>query len=171
MIFTLDPGSTNIGWALTDSKSTLTVGYGVFDYPVEKDWPFNQKINHRVKLFSEALKDLFEFSLNSPTHIVWEVVPGGGGAYGQKDAVVAMATTLKVITFQRNLPWSGYVPRSWHAKYLPGLKKVTKKDVKEKVLDVQNSLVKIPSNLPPDTYDAIAIGQVAVYDRDIVWQN
>jgi len=158
MIFCLDPGSSRIGWAIVDFDETIvslgSIGPGK---GLGNNIPFNLKMNHIIK----SLLDFYEDLLDNKdiSHVAWEIVPSFG-AMAQRELVQASATTLKVLAFQRGLPYQQFTPRSWHKDFM-GVAKVTKQEVKAKVLEHSKVLSPLPDDAPFDTYDAIAIGIMA----------
>jgi len=169
MILSLDPGSSRIGWALTSFNGDIaSLGFISPVNDSNKNIPFNKKMNHIIK----SLLDYFEDLLDNKgvTHVAWEIVPSFG-AMAQRELVQASATTLKVLTFQRGLPYQQFTPRAWHKEFV-GKASCTKDEVKELVLT--NNLTRpednqLPTDAPYDVYDAIAIGLVA--GRKNSWQH
>jgi len=156
LILSLDPGSARIGWALT-TLDGRNVDYG-FLSPIEdvpKKWPFNQRMN----LLIRRLIPEFELLLNRTTHVAWEIVPSFG-QMAQRELVQATATTLKVLTFIHGKPYQQFTPQAWHKQFV-GKAKCTKDEVKSCVLLDDTISCNIESDLPYDTYDAIAIGVTA----------
>ena len=161
MILSLDPGSSRIGWAITSFNGDI-VSLG-FISPVNesnKNIPFNKKMNLLIKSLLEHFGDLLDN--RDITHVAWEIVPSFG-AMSQRELVQASATTLKVLTFQRGLPYQQFTPRDWHKKF-SGKASCTKDEVKELVLSHnlrRSEDNQLPTDAPYDTYDAIAIGLTA----------
>ena len=158
MILSLDPGSAKIGYALTNSNGAV-VRTGVLS-PIEgiaKSAPFNLRMNALIR----SLIDIFESLIQEykVTHVAWEIVPSFG-AMASRDLVQATAVTLKVITFQHELPYQHFTPQSWH-KELLGNAKVTKDEVKSWVKDNVHIIMVAEGKSTYDMYDAIAIGQLA----------
>lgn len=156
MILSLDPGSSKIGWAVTDSQG-IPQSYGLLSpiYDVPKSLGFNLKMNLLVKrlivIFSEIIQ------IHKVTHVAWEIVPSFG-TMANRDLVQATAITLKVLTFQNKLPYQQFTPQTWHRDLL-GDPKVTKDQVKSWVNE--NFTLYLDSKTPYDVFDAIAIGQTA----------
>lgn len=154
MIFSLDPGVSKIGWAITDSDGN-TVAYGLETDPCP-EYDFNKRmnalINYLIFFYSRQLD-------NKITHVAWEIVPAFANM-NNKDLVQATANTLKVLTFQRDLYYKGYQPREWH-KTFTNNPNCSKNDVKNKVLRLEE----ISDKLSYDVYDAIAIGKVAAKNK------
>jgi len=150
LIFSLDPGVTKIGWALTNLQGK-TIDYGLETDPCPEE-PFNKRmnalINYLIKFYNKQLN-------RGVKHVVWEVVPSFA-RMNNKDLVQATANTLKVLAFQRKLMYNEYQAREWHGLFLNN-PNCTKEEVKEKVLKLEN----IPTKQTYDVYDAIAIGKVA----------
>lgn len=160
MILSLDPGSSKIGWALTNSQGQTTK-YGLLS-PIQdapKSLAFNLKMNLLVRRLIQEFKTLIEE--NEVTHVAWEIVPSFG-QMANRDLVQATAITLKVLTFQKQLPYQHFTPQTWHRELL-GDPKVTKEEVKSWV--EQNTILLLDVKMSYDVFDAIAIGQTA-YRRD-----
>jgi len=160
VILSLDPGSSKIGWSLTSHSGKL-VDYGFLSpiAEVPKSMQFNQKMN----LLTRRLIPEFEVLLDRSTHVAWEIVPSFG-QMAQRELVQATASTLKVLTLKRDYAYQQFTPQNWH-KLFVGKGKCTKNEVKSLVLENKDLLYTgetLPSDLPFDVYDAIAIGQVAV---------
>lgn len=159
LIFSLDPGVTKIGWALTDFNGN-TVDYGLETDPCP-DEPFNKRmnalINYLIFFYSRQLD-------RNVKCVTWEVVPSFA-RMNNKDLVQATANTLKVLAFQRNLFYHEFQAREWH-KILLDNPSCTKDEVKTKVLSLDDNL---PSKLKYDVYDAIAIGKVAAQHN--TWES
>ena len=164
MILSVDPGSSKIGWAIVDLDETIvslgSIGPGK---GLGNNIPFNLKMNHIIKSLLDFYEDLLDN--RDITNVAWEIVPSFG-AMAQRELVQASATTLKVLTFQRGLPYQQFTPRSWHKDFM-GVAKVTKEEVKQKVLEWPKTANPLPTDAPYDTYDAIAIGLTAA--RKNVW--
>jgi len=158
LIFSLDPGVSKIGWALTDLDGN-TVEYGLETDPCP-DYDFNKRMNALINYL------IFFYSRQLDKHVTcvaWEVVPSFA-RMNNKDLVQATANTLKVLAFQRNLLYYGYQPREWHNLFLEN-PNCSKTDVKNKVLELEN----ISNKLSYDVYDAIAIGKVAAANKK--WES
>jgi Holliday junction resolvasome RuvABC endonuclease subunit len=158
LIFSLDPGVTKIGWALTNLYGK-TIDYGLATDPCP-DEPFNKRMNALINYL------IFFYSSHLDRNVkcvVWEVVPSFA-KMRNKDLVQATANTLKVLAFQRNLLYSEYQAREWHKLFLNN-PNCTKEEVKAKVLELEE----IPKNKPYDVFDAIAIGKVAA--RQNKWES
>lgn len=153
VILSLDPGSSKIGWALTTSSGE-TSDYG-FLSPLE-EVPKTIPFNHRMNLLVRRLILPFKEKVNKADYVAWEIVPSFG-QMSQRELVQATAITLKVITFQKKLPYQQFSPQGWHKEFLDK-GKCTKKEVKDRVLFFDKE---IEDDLPFDVYDAIAIGKVA----------
>jgi Holliday junction resolvasome RuvABC endonuclease subunit len=158
MILSLDPGSSKIGYAITNENGTV-VRTGVLS-PIEdvsKSAPFNLRMNALIRRLIVIFQDLIEEY--KVTHVAWEIVPSFG-AMANRDLVQATAITLKVITFQKKLEYQHFTPQSWH-KELLGNAKVTKDEVKSWVKDNVHIIMVAEGKSSYDMYDAIAIGQLA----------
>lgn len=161
MILSLDPGSSKIGWAITTFDGDI-VSFGLLS-PINtsnKNIPFNKKMNILIKNLLDFFDEIFH-NYNI-TNVAWEIVPSFG-KMAQRELVQATATTLKVLTFQRDLTYQQFTPGSWHKKFT-GKTTCTKEEVKEIVL--RHNLERpednqLPVDAPYDTYDAIAIGLTA----------
>lgn len=157
LIFSLDPGVSKMGWALTNYDGK-TIDYGFWTDPLNAKFAFNKRMNRQI----HALITHFTTQLDKNVkRVVWEVVP----AFGQmqnKDLVQATCITLKVLTFQRGLEYQEYQARSWHKLFL-GKASCTKEEVKSKVLESES----ISDDVTYDVYDAIAIGKVSA--REDKW--
>ena len=155
MILSLDPGSSKIGWCLTDSNG-VPQEFGLLSPigEVKKKLPFNIKMNLLIRRLIPEFESILDRGV---THVAWEIVP----AFGQmahRELVQATATTLKILSIQRELPYQQFTPQSWH-KSLLGRGKVTKEEVKSWV--IENNVLLLDVKTSYDVFDAIAIGQVA----------
>ena len=160
MILSLDPGSSKIGWAITNFNGDI-VDFGLFNVLNEsnKDIPFNKRMNILIKSLIEKFTGLLDRGI---TNVVWEIVPSFG-RMASRELVQATAITLKVLTFQRKLDYQQYTPGYWHKKFTDNTK-CTKSEVKAIVLEENLSRKRdeqLPVDAPYDVYDAIAIGLVA----------
>ena len=158
LIFSLDPGVSKIGWALTNLNGK-TIDYGLLTDP-QPDLPFNKRMNSLINYLIFFYSNTFDRGVK---YVVWEVVPSFA-RMNNKDLVQATANTLKVLAFQRNLEYHEYQAREWHNLFL-GEPNCTKEDVKNKVLSLEN----IPLKQKYDVYDAIAIGKVAAANN--IWES
>ena len=158
LIFSLDPGVTKIGWALTNLNGK-TIDYGLISDPCP-DEPFNRRmnalINYLIFFYSQQLDRHVEY-------VSWEVVPSFA-RMNNKDLVQATANTLKVLAFQRKLNYHEYQAREWHKVFI-GKPDCNKEEVKAKVLELEE----LSSKHKYDVYDAIAIGKVAAQEN--TWEN
>jgi Holliday junction resolvasome RuvABC endonuclease subunit len=151
----LDPGSSKIGWSIIgEDKTVLDCGFlsPVSDTP--KSFPFNLKMNLLIRRLIPFFTGLLK--KHKVTRVAWEIVPSFG-QMSQRELVQATATTLKILTIQKGLPYQHFTPQSWHKKCL-GQGKVTKTEVKSWVLENNPLLL---DDMPFDVYDAIAIGLTA----------
>lgn len=158
-IFSLDPGSVNIGGAIV-SNGEPTQLFKIKGIPsrtpgIKKS--FNDDMNLLIQTTLPQFEEIIED--NKVTHVVWEIPPGFG-AMNQREMVQSVCTTLKVITFQRGLYYNHFTPNYWHFQLLGKSKNVTKKDVREELIRRHSEIAKF-SYLPPDPFDAAAIGIVA----------
>lgn len=156
MILSLDPGSSKIGWAVINDNG-LPIDYGllspVTDAP--KKLGFNLKMNLLIRRLIPVFEDILE--RHKITHVAWEVVPSFG-SMANREHIQATATTLKVLSLKRKLPYQQFTPQSWHKKALDN-SKCTKDEVKSWVLGNNTLLLNV--EMTYDVYDAIAIGLVA----------
>jgi Holliday junction resolvasome RuvABC endonuclease subunit len=158
LIFSLDPGVSKIGWALTnlDGKN---IDHGLISDPCP-DETFNKRMNAHINYL------IFFYSRQLDRHVkyvTWEVVPSFA-RMKNKDLVQATANTLKVLAFQRKLFYHEYQAREWHKLFI-GEPNCTKDEVKNKVIELEN----ITDKYTYDVYDAIAIGKVAAKENK--WEN
>ena len=158
LIFSLDPGVTKIGWALTNLDGK-TIDYGLATDPCPND-PFNKRMNSLINYLIFFYSNQLDKNVK---YVSWEVVPSFA-RMNNKDLVQATANTLKVLAFQRNLMYHEYQAREWHKLFI-GEPNCTKEDVKSKVLELED----IPQKQTYDVYDAIAIGKVAA--KNNIWEN
>ena len=168
MILSLDPGSSKVGWAIVNFEGDIvSLGFISPSKGLNGNIPFNLKMNLIIKDVLGHFDDLLYNRYREITHVAWEVVPSFG-KMGQRELVQATANTLKVLTFQKGLPYQQFTPRDWHKKFV-GKASCTKDEVKKLVLmeNLKRPADKqIPDDLPYDTYDAIAIGLTASrYDK------
>lgn len=158
LIFSLDPGVSKIGWALTDYNGK-TIDYGLLSDPCP-DEPFNRRMNALINYLIFFYSNTFDRNVK---RVVWEVVPSFA-RMKNKDLVQATANTLKVLAFQRGLEYHEYQAREWHKIFI-GEPNCTKDEVKSKVLELED----IPTKFSYDVYDAIAIGKVAA--QETKWER
>jgi len=158
LIFSLDPGVSKIGWALTNLNGK-TIDFGLVKDPFP-EYDFNKRMNALINYLIFFYSNQLDKNVNC---VAWEIVPSFA-RMKNKDLVQATANTLKVLTFQRNLLYRGYQPREWHKIFLDN-PDCTKNEVKEKVLSSEN----ISDKLSYDVYDAIAIGKVAAFNTS--WES
>lgn len=161
MILSLDPGSTKIGWAVTNFQGEL-VSYGLLSpiSDVNKNLAFNLKMNVLIKRLIKEFDGLM--TQYNVTHVAWEIVPSFG-RMANRDLVQATAITLKVLTFQRQLPYQHFTPQTWHRRLLDD-PKVSKEEVKSWVEG--NNVLLLDIKMTYDIYDAIAIGHVALNNKE-----
>ena len=150
LIFSLDPGVSKIGWALTNLDGK-TIDYGIEKDPCP-DYEFNKRMNALINYLIFFYSRQFDKNV---CYVTWEIVPAFA-RMNNKDLVQATANTLKVLAFQRNFYYRGYQPREWHKLFLDN-PNCSKDEVKNKVLELED----IPGKHSYDVYDAIAIGKVA----------
>lgn len=158
LIFSLDPGVTKIGWALTtlDGK---TVEYGLETDPCP-DYDFNKRMNALINYLIFFYSRQFDKNVQ---YVAWEIVPAFA-RMNNKDLVQATANTLKVLAFQRNFKYYGFQPREWHKMFLEK-PDCSKQEVKNRVLELEE----ISGKQSYDVYDAIAIGKVAAKNNS--WES
>ncbi len=158
-IFAVDPGSVNIGGAIiiNGKPQKLFKIQGIATRSQNKKNSFNDDMNTLIKIVIPQFEDII--IENRVTHVVWEIPPGFG-AMNQRELVQAVCTTLKVVTFQMELPNNHLTPNFWHSQFLGRTKNVSKKDVRAKLIEQFPKLEKF-NNLSPDPFDAAAIGVVA----------
>jgi len=160
MILSLDPGSSKIGWSIVDFDGHI-VDQGLLN-PVNNsniNIPFNKKMNILIK---HLVKDFTEILDKGVTHVAWEIVPSFG-RMAQRELVQATATTLKVLCFQRDLPYQQFTPGRWHKSFV-GKSSCTKEEVKSLILShniIREEDNQIAVDYPYDVYDAMAIGITA----------
>jgi Holliday junction resolvasome RuvABC endonuclease subunit len=164
MILSLDPGSSKIGWAVTDLQGQVK-DYGflspVTDTP--KSLGFNLKMNLLIRRLIPIFEDIMK--RHKVTHVVWEMVPSFG-SMANRELVQATATTLKVLTFKKKLPYQHFTPQTWH-KLLTGNAKAPKEEIKSWV--IENTILLLDEKMTYDVYDAIAIGQASIKKNE--WIN
>lgn len=157
MILSLDPGSSKIGWAVTDLQGQV-VDYGLLSPIVDspKSLGFNSKMNLLIRRLIPTFEAIIK--KHKVTYVVWEIVPSFG-SMANRELVQATATTLKVLTFKKKLPYQHFTPQSWH-KLLTDNAKASKEEIKSWV--ESNTILLLHGKMTYDVYDAIAIGQAAV---------
>lgn len=164
MILSLDPGSSKIGWAVTDLQGQV-MDYGLLSpiVDVPKSLGFNLKMN----LLIRRLIPIFEGIMrkHKVSHVVWEIVPSFG-SMANRELVQATANTLKVLTFKKKLPYQHFTPQTWH-KLLTGNSKASKEEIKSWVSE--NTILLLDEKMSYDVYDAIAIGQASLLKNE--WMN
>jgi len=158
LIFSLDPGVTKIGWALTNLNGK-TVDYGLEKDPCPEK-PFNERMNSLINYLIFFYSRILDKGVQ---YVTWEVVPSFA-RMNNKDLVQATANTLKVLAFQRNLLYHEYQAREWHKLFI-GNPNCSKEEVKARVLELED----IPKKQTYDVYDAIAIGKIAAQNN--VWES
>ena len=159
VIFALDPGSVNIGGAIVingEPKKLFTVK-GIPSRTKENKGSFNGDMDTLIQEILPQFEDII--TKNKVTHIVWETPPGFGGM-NQRELVQAVCITLKVITFQKGLLYNSLTPNYWHSQLVGRTKNISKKEVREELL-IRHPKLQQFVGLPPDPFDAAAIGIVA----------
>ena len=159
IIFALDPGSVNIGGAIIingEPKKLFSVK-GIPSRVKGNKGSFNGDMDILIQTIIPQFEEII--AENKVTHVVWETPPGFGGM-NQRELVQAVCTTLKVITFQKKLPYNHLTPNYWHDQLLGRSKNVSKQEVREELLIRHPKLQQFIS-LPPDPFDAAAIGIIA----------
>jgi hypothetical protein len=159
IIFALDPGSVNIGGSIIingEPKKLFTVK-GIPSRTKENKGSFNGDMDILIQEILPQFEDII--IKNKVTHIAWETPPGFGGM-NQRELVQAVCITLKVITFQKGLLYNSLTPNYWHSQLLGRTKNISKKEVKEELL-IRHPKLEQFVGLPPDPFDAAAIGIVA----------
>ncbi len=158
-IFALDPGSVNIGGAIVINgipKKLFSI-FGLVPRTKKTKGLFNDDMDALIRMVVPQFEDIL--SENNVTHVVWEIPPSFG-SMGNREMVQAVCTSLKVITFQKKLFYNSFTPNYWHSQLLDKSRNVSKKDVRGTLLMKFPSLEKFNS-LPPDPFDAAALGVVA----------
>ena len=158
-IFALDPGSVNIGGAIISNgepKKLFSIT-GIPSRTKANKGSFNDDMDALIQSVLPQFEDII--TKNKVTHVVWEIPPGFG-EMNQRDLVQAVCVSLKVITFQKGLFYNSLTPNYWHYQLLGRTKSVSKKEVREELLIRYPKLEKF-TDLPPDPFDAAAIGIVA----------
>lgn len=158
-IFSLDPGSVNIGGAIISNgepKKLFSVK-GIPSRTKENKGTFNDDMDSLIQIVVPQFEEII--NQNNVTHIVWETPPGFGGM-NQRELVQAVCTTLKVVTFQKGLFYNNMTPNYWHSQLLGRTKNVSKQEVRDELL-LRYPKLKQFINLPPDPFDAGAIGVIA----------
>lgn len=163
VIFALDPGSVNIGGAIIingEPKKLFSVK-GIPSRTKANKGSFNDDMDILIQMMIVQFEDIIV--KNKVTHVVWEIPPSFG-EMNQRELVQAVCTTLKVITFQQGLYYNHLTPNYWHSQLLGRTKSVSKQEVREELLERHPKLKQF-IGLPPDPFDAAAIGIVA-YEVD-----
>jgi hypothetical protein len=159
IIFALDPGSVNIGGAIVingEPKKLFSVT-GISSRTKANKGSFNGDMDILIQNILPQFEDII--TKNKVTHVAWEITPGFG-EMNQRELVQAVCTTLKVITFQRGLAYNNLTPNYWHSQLLGRTKSVSKQEVREELL-IRHPKLEQFTGLPPDPFDAAAIGIVA----------
>jgi len=159
VIFALDPGSVNIGGAIIingEPKKLFSIK-GIPSRTKNNKGSFNDDMDILIQILIVQFEDII--TTNKVTHVVWEIPPGFG-EMNQRELVQAVCTALKVITFQKGLFYNSVTPNYWHSQLLGRTKNVSKPEVREELLIRHPKLEKFVG-LPPDPFDAAAIGIVA----------
>lgn len=163
VIFALDPGSVNIGGAIItngEPKKLFSVK-GIPSRTKGNKGSFNDDMDTLIKIVIPQFEDII--TQNKVTHVVWEIPPGFG-SMNQRELVQAVCTSLKVVTFQKGLLYNSLTPNYWHSQLLGRTKNVSKQEVRTELLERHPKLEKF-RDMPPDPFDAAAIGIVA-YEVD-----
>ena len=159
VIFALDPGSVNIGGAIIVNgvpKKLFSV-QGIPSRTKNNKGSFNGDMDILIQTIIPQFENII--TENKVTHVVWETPPGFG-AMNQRELIQAVCTTLKVITFQKGLPYNNLTPNYWHRQLLGKTRNVSKKEVRAELL-IRHPELKQFISLPPDPFDAAAIGIIA----------
>jgi hypothetical protein len=158
-ILAVDCGSINIGGAIIeDGIPTRLFAFKGLDKEIKgSHTPFNDRMDTLIKRLIPQFEELI--GSEGITHVVWETVPSFG-AMNQRELVQATCTSLKVITFQKGLLYNSLTPNYWHSQLLGRTKSVSKQEVKEELL-IRHPKLEQFVGLPPDPFDAAAIGIVA----------
>jgi hypothetical protein len=167
IIFALDPGSVNIGGAIIINgipKKLFSIK-GIPSRIKNNKNSFNHDMNNLIQNVLSQFEEIIE--TNNVTHVVWEIPPSFGGM-NQREMVQSVCTTLKVVSFQKKLNYNSFTPNYWHFKLLERAKNVSKQDVRRELLERYPKLQQF-ANLPPDPFDAAAMGIVAHGLND--WEN
>ena len=159
VILALDPGSVNIGGAIISNgepKKLFSIK-GIPSRTKGKKNSFNDDMDILIQSVIIQFENLI--TENKVTHVVWEIPPGFG-EMNQRELVQSVCTALKVITFQKGLFYNSVTPNYWHSQLLGRTKNISKQEVREELLIRHPKLEKFVG-LPPDPFDAAAIGLVA----------
>ena len=166
-IFALDPGSVNIGGAIItngEPKKLFSIS-GIPSRTKKNKGTFNGDMDILIQNVLPQFEEIIE--LNKVTHVVWEIPPSFG-EMNQRELVQAVCTTLKVVTFQKGLYYNSLTPNYWHSQLLGRTKGVSKQEVRGELLERHPKLQQF-IGLPPDPFDAAAIGIVAYEVNN--WRN
>lgn len=166
-VLSVDPGVARVGWAVLRQEDGITptvVNMGVLVDQSDKNLTFNERMNEQIHQFMEEFDKII--SSYAVTHVVWEIVPSFG-MMGNQSRILATATTLKVLTFQHQLPYTELSPQRWHKMFLGKAKDVKKKEVVDKLKCEYPSL----DPLSYDEADATAIGLMALDCEESEWKH
>jgi crossover junction endodeoxyribonuclease RuvC len=158
-VLSVDPGSANVGFGVFAAETLSDLS--LLDWGSLKFSSSEKKMNDNM---NEVLQKLYlEFSdlINNHniTHLICELVPSFG-PMASKTKVSATATALKCLAFQYELWWHEISPRTVK-KIMTGNGNAPKSEIQAVV---RQKFSNISDSLPPDVYDAIAIGVVG-YQR------
>lgn len=156
-ILGFDPGVSKVGWSIIEDGKLIDYGFQKFSSTEEK---FNDKVNQEIKAALDFLKD----KVDQVDAVAWEIVPAFG-KMGQRDRIVGVATTLKILTFQKKKKWFGRPPIVVK-KLFTGDGKASKIDMRNKAESVYPQLLELKKKMSPDVYDSIAIGYVAYVQNE-----
>jgi len=163
IVLAVDPGVTNLGWAILSSvrKFTVVFDYGVFTCKSEEK-AFNNKMdeeNYQVLEHFTKLMNRYEAS-----HVAWELPPGFGGM-GQQSRIISNMTVLKTLVWQVGLPFSSVSPITMKKKFT-GSAKAEKSEIRDEVIrrwpHFDDSNKPKRERTAPDIFDSIGIGAVAI---------
>ncbi len=164
-ILGIDPGSTNIGWAVLEE-----VELEEYECPILRDWGFlsakssYKRFNSQMTDFHRQVYVYFESKLRerSITHIAVELPTIRRMSQGAK--VIGTTTVLKCLAWQFGCQLQFLQPRTVKSTGT-GCATATKEDVRQNVYDLYPNMP-IVDNLPYDVYDAIMIAHVSLVKGD-----
>jgi Holliday junction resolvasome RuvABC endonuclease subunit len=168
VLLAVDPGVAKIGWSVLRREvgyEAEVINMGLLSDKSDPKLPFNVRLNDQIQqLIGDFSSIIDSYHVN---RVAWEIVPSFSTGYAMQARVLATATTLKVLTFEKNLPWTELSPQKWHKMLLGKAKDVKKPEV---VSEVQRRFPQLDS-LSFDEADSICIGLMALDCKEEEWKQ
>lgn len=171
-VLSVDPGVVNLGYSVAQVDRFEVIqlknplGYRFYEYGVfvckSEQEAFNEKMNeetYQCLNFFTSMIDRWNI-----THVAWELPPGFG-TMGQQSRIISNMTALKILVWQRGIPFFAVHPTSMKSKFT-GNSKAEKSEVRAEVIkrwpQFNDDDKPKKERLAPDVFDAIGILTVAV---------